>query len=192
VTFKLLLPAVTIAVSLLSAAAPEYTADGAVRFPADYRDWIFMSSGVGMTYGPAAAQQTPANPLFDSVFVNPAAWAEFKKTGKWPDGTMFILEVRKSLSEGSINRGGHFQGEISGIEASVKDTKRFPGNGWAYFTFGGGGGSAPRTEAKALGLKASCYGCHSANGATDNTFVQFYPTAHPIAREKGTLTNNSR
>lgn len=173
----------TLLASLLFAGAmPEYTESGAVRFPADYREWVFLSSGLGMTYGPTA--QASSSPLFDSVFVNPAAWAEFKKSGKWPDGTMFILEVRRSVSEGSINRGGHFQGEIAGIEASVKDTKRFPGNGWAYFSFGGKG---TVTEANALSTKSSCYGCHSANGAVDNTFVQFYPTAMPIARAKGTF-----
>ena len=34
---------------------------------------------------------------------------------------------------------------------------------------------------------ATCYSCHPANGAVDNTFVQFYPTLLAIAKEKGTL-----
>ncbi|HEX4582195.1 MAG TPA: cytochrome P460, partial [Acidobacteriaceae bacterium] len=33
----------------------------------------------------------------------------------------------------------------------------------------------------------NCYSCHSDHGAVDTTFVQFYPTLMPIAKEKGTL-----
>ena len=39
--------------SLLLMAA--LAADIEVSLPKDYREWVFMSSGVGMTYGPAAA-----------------------------------------------------------------------------------------------------------------------------------------
>ena len=48
---------------------------------------------------------------------------------------MFILEIRASTSEGSINKGGHFQSNLVVVEASVKDEARFPGK-WAYFDFG--------------------------------------------------------
>jgi hypothetical protein len=34
---------------------------------------------------------------------------------------------------------------------------------------------------------ATCYTCHPTKGAVDNTFVQFYPTLLPIAKQKGTL-----
>ena len=36
--------------------------------------------------------------------------------------------------------------------------------------------------------RADCYSCQQANGAVDTTFVQFYPTLMPIAREKKTLS----
>ncbi len=35
---------------------------------------------------------------------------------------------------------------------------------------------------------ADCYSCHTAHGAVDTTFVQFYPTLLPIARSKRTLS----
>ena len=35
---------------------------------------------------------------------------------------------------------------------------------------------------------ASCYSCHQEHGVVDTTFVQFYPTLMPIAKDKGTLT----
>src|SRR5436190_5589071 len=72
-----------------------YTAAGQVQEPASYRDWVFLSSGLGMTYGPAApAAGRP--PLFDNVFVNPQSYRAFTSTGRWPDGTMFILELRRA------------------------------------------------------------------------------------------------
>ena len=106
-------------------ALAEFNEKGELLFPADYREWIYLSSGLGMTYGPAAST-TPANPLFDNVFVNRSAWDQFKKTGKWPEAATFVLEVRQSTSHGSINKGGAFQTTIKAIEVEVKDSKRFP------------------------------------------------------------------
>ena len=159
------------------AGDPRYTSSGALILPADYREWVFLSSGLGMVYGPAAEGASAANPSFDNVFVTRAAYEAFRKTGRWPERTMFILEVRSSQSEGSINRGGHFQADVKGIEGEVKD-----GGKWTFYSFGRDG-----SEGKPFERTASCYTCHGQNGAVDNTFVQFYPTLLPIAREKGTL-----
>ena len=159
---------------------PQFSADGQLTLPKDYRQWIFLSSGLGMTYGPAASAD-PANPLFDNVFVNPSSWRAFIETGRWPDKTMFLLEVRTATGQGSINNGGHYQNTLRGIEAEVKDEKRFPRK-WAFFPFG------DKDKATALAATSSCNTCHSQNGATDNTFVQFYPTLLEVARKKGTLS----
>lgn len=35
---------------------------------------------------------------------------------------------------------------------------------------------------------ASCYACHSAHAAVDTTFVQFYATLLPIAKNHATLS----
>jgi hypothetical protein len=159
-----------------------FTADNQLIRPADYREWVFLSSGLGMTYGPNAA---PGEPRFDNVFVNPEAYRAFLATGTWPDGTIFALEIRRSSSHGSINRGGHFQTGLAAVEFEVKDERRFAG-GWAYFGFNGPEDKLPAT-AKALPATASCHACHSTNGAVQHTFVQFYPTLLEVARRKGTL-----
>lgn len=52
-------------------ACYSYTADGKLQFPGNYREWVCLSYGSGMTYGPSANPNGP--PQFDSVFVNPAA-----------------------------------------------------------------------------------------------------------------------
>ncbi len=163
-------------------AGPEirFNAAGQLEFPAGYREWVFLASGLGMTYGPARAADG-APPRFDNVFVNPSSYRAFLATGRWPDQTMFVLEIRESATNVSINNGGRTQGAVVAIEASVKDSARFPEK-WAYFGF------APnRAPARALPRAAACYQCHAASGALDNTFVQFYPAVFEIAREKGTL-----
>ena len=163
---------------------PSYTGDGRLLRPTDYREWIFVSSGLGMTYGPAQPSGD-GPPLFDNVFVTPAAYREFLRSGAWPDGTMFVLEIRRAEANVSINNGGRTQGALAAVEASVKDRQRFGGSGWAYFTFGNGQRLAE--NAAPLAATASCYTCHRANTAVDNTFVQFYPTLFEAARLHGTV-----
>src|ERR1700730_14045955 len=102
---------------------PQFTTDGQPILPKNYREWIYLTSGLGMTYGPAAEAARDRSPEFDNVFVTLAAYRVFKETGKWPDKTMFALEVRHSESKGSINNGGHFQGELAAFEVEVKDEK---------------------------------------------------------------------
>src|SRR5689334_17611851 len=98
---------------------PQYKGNALVK-PANYREWIFLSSGVGMTYQPAGRENP--NPAFTNVFVNPTAYRRFMQTGTWPDKTVMILEVRASASEGSINKGGRYQTDGRGMEAHVKDS----------------------------------------------------------------------
>jgi hypothetical protein len=172
------------------ADGPRYNGNGALIRPADYREWIFLSSGIGMTYDPPVGSPpagSPSGPGFGNVFVNPSAYRSFMQTGVWPNGTVFILEGRNSSSEGSINKGGRFQTELAGIEAEVKDS-RFS-DGWAYFNFGGGRGlreTAEPLSGNALS-RGQCVECHTKNGAVERTFVQFYPTLLEVARAKGTL-----
>ena len=165
--------------SLCLMAQPRYAADGQLTLPADYREWVFLSSGLGMTYQPMAGRDEPA---FTNVFVNPSAYRSFIATGKWPDQTMLLLEVRASSSKGSINKGGSYQSELLGIEGEVKDSAKFPGSGWAFFAFG------KASTGKLLPRSEDCYACHAEHGAVDNTFVQFYPALLGIAKQKGTVT----
>ena len=98
---------------------------------------------------------------------------------------MLILEVRRSEEKVSINNGGRTQGEIAALEAAVKDRKRFPPDGWGYFSFDGAPGLKDR--AAPLPATARCYACHRDNTAVENTFVQFYPTLFEVAKRFGTV-----
>jgi len=123
----------------------------------------------------------PDGHMFDNVFVDPAAWAGFQKTGHWPDKTVFVKEDRGAGSKGSINKNGDYQTEeLMGLEFHVRDEARFKG-GWGFFFASGD------KPADLIPYDAACYSCHLAHGAVDTTFTQFYPTAKPIAVEDGTF-----
>lgn len=161
--------------------APRFTAKNEMLRPDNYREWVWLSSGLGMSYRPEAAGKDQENPAFDNVFVSPAAYHTFRETGTWPDNTVLVLELRASLSHASINQSGHFQSGLIAIEAHVKDSHRFPGN-WAFFGFG-----RNAQTAAAFPMSADCYSCHARSAAVDTTFVQFYPTLFEIAKQKHTL-----
>jgi hypothetical protein len=144
-----------------------YTSDGRMLFPKDYREWTYVTSGMDMSYTATGAAD---HHIFDNVFVTPASYRSFLESGKWPDRTVFVLEVRGAQTGVSINQRGLTQSpEVMGYEVHVKDS-HLPG-GFGFFHF-----------------DESCYSCHEMHGAVDTTFVQFYPTLVGVARQKGTVS----
>jgi cytochrome c553 len=161
-----------------ASAQPQYTKDGEFVLPKDYRTWAFLSSGLGMTY----SNGSNSNPRFTNVFVDPEALKSFLKTGTWPDKSMLIMEVRASDSHAS-NKDGRFQTELLAWEAHVKDASR---GGWAFYMVRKDAQSGKRFE-----NSAGCAACHEKNGATDTTFVQFYPTLIEAAKKAGIYKDTS-
>ncbi len=79
---RFLLSCLTIVICLgfMQAAAPEsdsgkpqYTSDNQLLPPKNFREWIFLSSGLGMSYTPGSADHV----MFTNVFVPQWAYAEF-------------------------------------------------------------------------------------------------------------------
>ena len=179
---RLLLSCLTIVIfiGLLMAAAldpgfkPQFTRDNRLLRPEDYREWIYLSSGLGMNYSPVA----PDHVVFTNVFVPQWAYSQFVRSGKWPDKTTFVVEERASETKGSINKAGHFQGDWIGMGVEVKDESRFPDK-WAYFNFDADSKSAEANP------KAACWQCHEDHAAVEHSFVQFYPTLKPVAKKFG-------
>ncbi len=162
-----------------ASGTPAYAPNGDLLPVTNYREWIYLSSGVNMSYSAKAAGMT----AFDNVFVNPVAYRSFLATGTWPDKTVMVVEVRAGESKGSINQHGQYQGiELIGLEVHLKDEARFAGS-WAFFGF-----DSPTANGKLFPRDAACYSCHAEHAAVDTTFVQFYPTLLSIAREKKTLS----
>ncbi|MGC2193525.1 MAG: cytochrome P460 family protein [Terriglobales bacterium] len=158
----------------------DYNSSGQMKLPAQYREWVYLTTGFDMSYNPQLASMNHS--MFDNVFVNPEAYKKFLETGRWPDKTVMVLEARMAEGKGSINQKGHYQGEqVMAREVHVKDEARFPGK-WAFFAFGDG------DTGTLVPTSADCYSCHSAHAAVDTTFVQFYPTLLGVAKAKGTLS----
>jgi len=57
---------------------PQYTSDNKLLAPKNFRQWIFLSSGLGMSYSPQGADHL----MFTNVFVPQWAYSEFLKSGK--------------------------------------------------------------------------------------------------------------
>jgi hypothetical protein len=180
---KVFLSCITIAIvlGLISAAPdspspmPQYAKNNQLLRPDNYREWIFLSSGLGMSYSPSPGSMV----MFTNVFVPQWAYHEFMKSGKWPDKTMFVVEDRGSETKGSIVKSGHFQTDWMGIGVEVKDETHSPDK-WQYFSFDEDAKSAQANP------KQGCWQCHEDHAAVEHSFAQFYPTLKPIAKKFGT------
>jgi hypothetical protein len=162
-----------------AAAAPvEFTADGKLKRPVGYRKWVYIGTPVtpnDMSDGEAAF------PEFHEVYMDPESFAHYEKTGKFRDGTVLVKELSSVGSKEAPSGKGYFQGEFTGLETAIKDSKRFkdePGY-WAYFSFGH---EYPLKKEVSKGAVASCNQCHETNaGKTDWVFSQYYPVLRAAA-----------
>jgi hypothetical protein len=116
--------------------------------------------------------------MFTNVFVNPTSYRAFLGSGRWPDRTIFMLEVRHTGTNRQPNRAGLFQADAVGLEAHVLDASK---GGSRFYDFDGKSAGSP------LSAASSCNTCHVEHGAVDNTFVQFYPDLLEVAKAKGTI-----
>jgi hypothetical protein len=156
-----------------------FDSQGKLKLPAGFREWVF----VGAPLTPNGLNNGKANfPEYHNVYIEKKNVDAYLKTGTFPEGTVIIKELTRVLNptfpDGSRNEPsgrGYFNGELNGIDASVKDTKRFAKtNGWGYFTFGHH--PRPYTQAAEEAPATECASCHQSFVAkTDMTWIQFYP-----------------
>ncbi|MEQ1898612.1 MAG: cytochrome P460 family protein [Vicinamibacterales bacterium] len=162
--------------------APSYSATGELILPSDFREWVFVGTSLGMTYGPAT-RKGPS--VFENIYVTRDAYRAFMQSGTWPEKTMFVMEGRAADSHELLANTGQSAGEALFIEASVKDSTRYPDTTWAYFNYGDG--KKPSASAKPIPKTASCYACHDQNTAVEYSFAQFYPAVFEAAKRLGTV-----
>ena len=114
---------------------PEYTASGELVLPKDYRNWIY----VGSPLTPNALNDGHAGfPEYHNVYIEPGSYAIYKKTGVFPEQTMFYKELqltlkpaRKSgrLADGAVRTGlfprcpRRRRGEHQGFEALCRQCR---------------------------------------------------------------------
>lgn len=158
-----------------SASAADYFTikKGELERPTGYREWVYVGTPLtpnDMNNGKAAF------PEFHSVYIDPASWDVWKKTGKFRDGTIIMKELISVGSKSAVSGNGYFEGDFVGLEATIKSKKHFPnepGN-WAYYSFSSEDHKTLSKMAKPFPA-AACNACHDAAAADDFVFTQYYP-----------------
>lgn len=159
-----------------SSWGPEWTADGKLKLPKDFHEWVFLGSPLT----PNALNGGHAGfPEFHNVYVRPEPLRIYQETGEWPEGTIMLKELQLTIpgtyEDGSRDEPsgrGFFPGKLNGIDISVKDSKRFKDtNGWGFYNFGHK--APPYPETAELAPVEACAGCHMEN-ADNMVFKKFY------------------
>jgi hypothetical protein len=156
---------------------PEYTASGELVLPKNFNEWVF----VGSPLTPNALNGGKANfPEFHNVYIEPGSYEIYKKTGRFPEGTIFFKELQLTLpaenpdgSRTEPSGRGFFPGKLNGADVAVKDTKRYADTGgWGFYNFNHHEPKAPTAK---LRPKSECAYCHMASAKKDDVWTQFYP-----------------
>ena len=172
---------------------PEYTASGELKLPPNeiWREWVFVGdplTPIALNGGKACPEFPPSSsslpctgfPEYHNVYIEPGSYAIYKKTGVFPEGTIFFKELQLTLppaenADGSRTEAsgrGYFPGAFNGADVTVKDSKRFADTeGWGYFNFHHSEPKAPTAKVKA---KEECAFCHIAGAKKDEVWTQFY------------------
>lgn len=156
----------------------KFDSQGNLIRPEGYRKWVYI--GTPLTPNDMNPPEA-AFPEFHNVYVHPEDFTHWEKTGKFRDGTIIIKELVTVGSKKAVSGNGYFMGDFAGLEATIKDSKRFPdepGN-WAYFSFGH---ALPYAETAKAFPTSACNSCHQASAADDFVFTQYYPV---LAQAKG-------
>jgi hypothetical protein len=155
----------------------EFTPDGKLKQPVGYRQWVF----IGAPLTPNDLNDGHSNfPEFHHVYIDPESFAYWQKTGKLRDGTVIVKDLLSVGSKKAPSGNGYFEGDYTGMEAAIKDSKRFkdePGN-WAYFDWGH---KHPLKHEAAKKPTAECNACHEKFAKTDWLFTQYYPVMRASA-----------
>src|SRR5262245_42703906 len=120
---------------------PEYTKDGDLVLPKNFRTWVY----VGSPLTPDALNGGKSGfPEYHNVYIEPGSYEIYKKTGEFPEGTIMFKELQRVLGpqqfpDGSIQEPsgrGYFPGVPNGADVTVKDTKRYAETGgWGFYNF---------------------------------------------------------
>jgi hypothetical protein len=146
-----------------------YGGDGRLALPGNIDRWIALGSGVGGNYSETAFDPQNPGPI-TVVQMEPSAYDSFLRTGRYPDGTMLLLSFYRPQAKPDPALQGFVQGDLTQREIHVIDRRRFAAEGRAFFVF-----PPEAAKASAMPVGSVCVQCHTAHGAFDGTFAQFYP-----------------
>jgi len=154
-----------------------YNDKGELLVPKDFRKWIF--AGAPLTPNPLNGGSA-AFPEFHYTYIAPGAYAQYQKTGKFPEGTVIAKELvllqkgdHKDGSKNASSGRGFFADQYNGLDVMVKNSKRYAkSHGWGFFNFGHN--APPYAASAAVQPAQNCAPCHKAGAAKDMLFTQYY------------------
>jgi len=159
--------------------AAVFEREDTLQRPERYREWVFVGSSLGLSYAEDPASRSGERPdLFHNVYIDPGAYQAFSLNGEFPEGTVMILELASAAVKQEPGLQGSYEDQFVALEASVKDSDRFPG-GWGYYSFSEEGGTLSASAEPFP--EERCWACHNEHAATDLVFTQFYPVLRALS-----------
>ena len=147
-------------------------AKGNLRVPENYRE-LYQSLGSWAI----AADSGAGSKQIHEVYASPGAIAAYRKTGRFPDGTILVKEVFSGATANMTTGTVSHADTLKGWFVMVKDrTDSHPGNpiwgdgwGWSWFDVGN------PMKTTSTDFKSDCLGCHVPAQSTDWIYVGGYP-----------------
>ena len=147
-------------------------AKGNLRVPENYRE-LYQALGSWAI----AADSGAGSKQIHEVYASPGAIAAYRKTGRFPDGTILVKEVFSGATANMTTGTVSHADTLKGWFVMVKDrTDSHPGNpiwgdgwGWSWFDVGN------PMKTTSTDFKSDCLGCHVPAQSTDWIYVGGYP-----------------
>lgn len=155
-----------------SQAAAVVDAAGNLRVPGDYRATYQLLGSWAV-----AADEGLGSKELHVVYASPGSVEAYHKDGRFPDKTVLVKEVFKTITKKMTTGTVSHAQELKGWFVMVKDSiGRHPGNalwgdgwGWSWFD------AANPTKTTSSDYRLNCKSCHVPAEATDWVYTEGYP-----------------
>jgi hypothetical protein len=154
---------------------------GIITLPDGFRQkWTHLGTWIVTSQtatGPKTSEKAPGIGVHE-VYTQPESVKSHNRDGKWPDGTVLVMEIRNIQWDDMPTGHVMCSGDVTGWFVMVKDSEnRFKGNpnwgdGWGWAAFKP---SDPQKNISA-NYKEDCADCHRAARTTDWIFIVGYRT----------------
>jgi hypothetical protein len=158
-----------------SASASVVDAQGNLRVPQDYRT---LYQGLGSWA--VAEDNGQGSKELHQVFASPGAIEAYRKSGKFPDGTVLVKEVfgaaTQPMTTGTVSHAQQLKGWFVMVKDSHNSHPGSPlwGDGWGWSWFD----ADKPLKTTSTNYKVDCQTCHIPAKATDWIYVSGYPMLH--------------
>ena len=75
---------------------PEYTKEGDLILPKNWRSWVYVGSPLTRD---ALNNGMAGFPEYYNVYIEPGSYEIYKKTGEFPEGTIFFKELQRAKKD---------------------------------------------------------------------------------------------